>query len=263
VGDEEISEAFVGGSLKHMKSFWRKVIDDDLPTLAAAMAYYCALSLAPFAVITIVVLTFLPSSLEELTAQIALVFGSPAAQMAQRLLDASTNPSSRSWVGVISILLSLVFASAMFAQLQSSLNRIFEVKPRPIRKWLLSRMLSVGLVFVLIFGLFLSSLILQIFHQAPLELFRIALLSLSAVLALKLLPARTVKWHAAIPAGVMTALLFEFGNVVLARYLEISALGSAYGATGTLMIFLLWIYYSALILLFGGEICYFLSYRKR
>ena len=254
-----------------MRAFWLKIVDDDLPTLAAALAYYSALSVAPLAVVTVVILSYLPASVSDLTQQVQILFGQPAAEMAKNLLEQSANPSTRSWAGAFSIGVSLIFASAMFAQLQSSLNRIFQVKARPVRVWFLKRLQSVGLVFVLILSLFLGSIVLVVLKKLPNNLvpislddsFRLISLGLSAVLALKFLPEKKVAWAAALVAGILTGVLFEVGARLFGFYLQATAISSAYGATGTLLVFLLWIFYSALILLFGAEICYFINHRKR
>ncbi len=246
-----------------MRRFWSKLIDDDLPTLAAALSYYSALSLAPLAVITVVVVSYLPSSVQELIAQIQLMFGSPAADMASRIVEQSQQPSTRSWAGILSLAISLIFASAMFAQLQTSLNRIFEVKARPLRVWFVKRLFSVGLVFVFILFLFLSSILIQILNQWNVEHFRWVLMFLSALLALKFLPEKRANWIPAILGSLVATLGFELGNALFGIYLKATAVTSAYGATGALLAFLLWIYYTALILLFGAEVCYALSYRRR
>ncbi len=245
-------------------------MDDDLPTLAAALAYYSALSIAPMAVITMVIISYVPSSIDEITAQIQLVFGSPAADIAKRLFAQSTNPSTRSWAGLISILISVLFASAMFAQLQVSLNRIFEVKSRPIRIWFLKRIQSMGLVFVLILFLFLGSLAIQVLQKWQSgffvshihQNFRLILMMTSPILVLKMLPEKKVSWIGALLGGISTGILFEIGSRLLVKYLQVSAVASTYGAMGTLLAFLLWIYYSALILLFGAEICFYVGTRR-
>lgn len=246
-----------------MKAFWSKIVDDDLPTLAAALSYYSALSLAPLAVIMVVVVSYLPSSVQDLIAQIQLMFGSPAADMASRIVERSQQPSLRTWAGALSLGVSLIFASAMFAQLQTSLNRIFEVKTRPLRVWFLKRLFSVGLVFVFILFLFLSSILLQFLNAWNVEHYRWVLMFLSALLALRFLPEKKTHWIPAIVGSLVTTFGFELGNALFGVYLKATAVASAYGATGALLAFLLWIYYSALILLFGAEVCYALSYRRR
>jgi membrane protein len=183
--------------------------------------------------------------------------------MASRIVERSQQPSLRTWAGAVSVGMSLIFASAMFAQLQTSFNRIFEVKTRPIRVWFVKRLFSVGLVFVFILFLFLSSILLQFLNRWNVEHYRWVLMFLSALLALKFLPEKQTRWVPAILGGLVTTVGFELGNALFGVYLKATAVASAYGATGALLAFLLWIYYSALILLFGAEVCYALSYRRR
>jgi membrane protein len=243
-----------------LKSFVQKVIEDDLPTLAASLAFYSVLSMAPLAVMTIFVLSYLPASVEDFIQQIGLVFGPQASTLAQHLFRQSSETSLRNWAGFGSILLSLIFASAMFAQLQLSLNKIFEIKSQPIHRWILKRLQSMGLVFVLILALFLSSVAMNIlvrfkeFETGGIQLLRITLVILSPCLLLYWLPPKKVVFFAAAVGGVITGLLFELGSWTFTLYLERTAVASAYGAMGSLVVFLLWIYYSALILLFGAEI---------
>jgi membrane protein len=247
------------GALRH---FITKILQDDLPTLAASLAYYSALSMAPLAVVTILILSYLPASVEDMIEQIQMVFGPQAAGLASQIFQQSVEPSLRSWAGVGSVLLSVVFASAMFAQLQVSLNRIFELKTQPIHRWFFKRLQTVGFVFVLILFLFLSSFVMKIFSHFSgwfswtSEAARLLLTVLSPCLLLYWLPERKVSWLAALCGGVITGLLFEIGNRGFGFYLGNTAVASAYGAMGTLMIFLLWIYYSALILLFGAEVAF-------
>ncbi len=253
-----------------LKKFVHKVMDDDLPTLAASLAYYSALSIAPLAVVTLVVLSYLPTSLETIVDQIRFLFGDPAAQIATRLFEQSQKPTARSLASFLSIFVSIVFASAMFVQLQASLNKIFEVKSRPIRVWFFKRIQSMGLVFIFILLLFLSAFALKVLEKYSPEFLeasvgdflRFALLVLSPILLFKFLPETRTYWIPSCIGGLLVGVLFEVGNQFLVSYLKESAAHSAYGAMGSLLAFLLWIYYSAIILLFGAEISRYFSSTK-
>jgi membrane protein len=179
----------------------------------------------------------------------------------------------------VGIAVLLFGATAAFAQLQTSLNRTWKVKVDPnqktsttVRQFLRKRLLSFGLILVLGFlmlvslvisaalaaagvwlegaiGGALSSPILQALNSV------VALCIIAALFAalFKYLPDAEVPWRDVLGGALLTALLFTAGKFVLSRYFGATGAGAAYGAAGSIILILLWIYYSAMILLFGAE----------
>jgi len=261
-------------SESRMKKFLVKIADDDLPTHAAALAYYCALSLAPLAVVTILVLSYLPASIDQILFQVRNLFGSPAADLAKSLFEKTAEPSTRTTAGIASVGISLIFASAAFAQLQNSFNRIFGVRSRPFKKWLSGRIQSMIWVFLFILLLFLAGFFVQILQWAgvtdqgsPEDLAGWGVKATGSILVptllFRYLPQGKVAWKAALLGGVLSGVGFELGARAIQIYLREAAWESAYGTTGVVVIFLLWVYYSSLVLLFCAEVVDFLNPHPR
>jgi len=257
-----------------MKKFLNKLIDDDLPTLAASLAYYSVLSLAPLVVVTILVLSYLPASVDQILSQVRVLFGAPAADMAKNLFEGIEEPSTRTWAGLISVVTSLVFASAAFAQLQNSFNRIFGVRGRPFQQWLKGRLISVGLVFLFILLLFLTGVFVQVLQWMGLThrgstgdwvswAVKVAISILVPAMLFHFLPQGKVAWKAAILGGIASGIGFQLGTRGLQIYLQEAAWKSAYGTTGVVVIFLLWVYFSSLVFLFCAELVDFLNPQRR
>jgi len=257
-----------------MKRFFAKLVEDDLPTLAAALAYYSVLSVAPLAVVTILALSFLPASVDQILVQVKALFGAPAADLAKTLFDRTAEPSVRTTAGIISVTTSLIFASAAFSQLQNSFNRIFEIRTRPFKKWLSGRLQSVGFVFLFILLLLLSAFFMQVLRWlglagqgSQIDLVGWGLKAIASVLVpmllFRFLPQGPVSWRAAIVGGLVAAVGFEIGARGMQVYLQEAAWKTAYGTTGVAVIFLLWVYYSSLVLLFSAELVNLLNPRSR
>jgi membrane protein len=249
---------------------------DGASRLAAAMAYYTVFSLAPLLVIVIAVAGFFfgeTQARDEIIGQLRELIGPTGAEYVRTLLDTSWEPASGLIASLIGLVVLLMGATGAFAHLQEALNLMWEAEPPKrsgIWAYLRQRLLSFSLVltvgFLLLVSLILSAALsaagkyLSGFVPAYLPLLSLLnwLLSFGVTTALfaaiyKILPDAKVRWKNVWLGAAMAALLFSIGRYLIGLYLGRSALGSAYGAAGSFVIILLWIYYSAQILFFGAE----------
>lgn len=251
--------------------------EDNVPLLAAALAYYTIFSLAPVLVIAIAIVGAVfgeDAARGEIVQQIQGLIGTEGAKFVQSMIQNANTPGSGGTVAtIVSTLLLLFGASGVFGQLQMALNTIWEVKPKPgraVKSFLQSRFLSFAMVlvigFLLLVSLVLSAILAgvsayfgRLFPEFIIlgQLFNfilsLAIITLLFAAIYKFLPDVEVPWsNLWIGAGV-TALLFNFGKFLIGLYLGNSGVSSTYGAAGSLVVVLVWVFYSAQIILFGAE----------
>lgn len=260
--------------LRQTVSEWQ---EDKVSRLAASLAYYTAFSLAPVLVIVIAVASFLfeRSTVQtQLIEQLQGLLGQSGASLVQEMLQNSQSQTGEGfWATMISIGLLILGASGLFIQLQDALNTVWNVVPRKDEgfwKLLRDRLLSFGMVVVIGFLLLVSLLIstaltaLNTFFSEAIwgwelgwQLLNAAIsfgvITLLFALIYKILPDVKISWSDVWIGAAMTALLFTFGKALIGLYLGNSSVASTYGAAGSFVVLLLWIYYSAQILLFGAE----------
>lgn len=246
--------------------------DDELMTRAAALAFYSALSFAPLLVLLLwIVASLRPEWQAQLVDSLNGLVG-PRASEAVRLVieNARQRPSVGSMAGVLGLGVTLIGASAVFAQLQGALNRVWSLQPRPgstkgaILGWLRARMHALGLLLSLAFLLVISfsaSALIAVFVRGGTTGWQILEIVISlAVFVLifgaiyKVLPDAIIEWRDAMIGATLTALLFAVGKFAIAVYLDRSNVGGPYGPAGGVVVLLVWVYYSALILLLGAEL---------
>ncbi|HET7267420.1 MAG TPA: YihY/virulence factor BrkB family protein, partial [Oleiagrimonas sp.] len=191
-----------------------------------------------------------------------------ARTMAMTIFDnARERPSLGSITGIASIVMVLVGATTVFAQLQASLNGIWGIRARPGRAvwgWLRQRVLSVGVIaatgFVLIVSLLASAtlgLLLPRHGAAWDAINQVIVAAIMAVLFATLfryLPDARLPWRRVMWGGLITALLFTLGKWAIGLYLSSGSIGGVYGAAGSLAVLLVWVYYSGAIFFFGAEV---------
>jgi membrane protein len=252
-------------------------IDDHAQSMGAALSYYSVFSIAPLLLITISVagLVFGQDAAQgAVVEQLQGLIGEAGAQAVQDLLKNVSKPSA----GVIGTLTGLVVlvigATSVFAELQDDLNRIWQV---PTRKkvsswwaWIRTRLLSMGMIFALGFLLLVSLAASAAFDAfaswstsaiagwEPLAHainFVLSLVLTTALFAMiyRFMPQATIEWRDVAIGALVTALLFSIGKYLIGLYIGKSALASGFGAAGSLAVLLAWIYYSAQIFLFGAE----------
>ena len=244
-----------------------RFIDADLLSQAAALAFYAVLSLAPLVLLLLWLSnTILPSAREALVGQVGMLVGGDAQRVAQSVLDAAREgPDTRSITGWWSVLWLFIGATAVFAQLQDVLNRIFRTDAThlpDVVTWLRKRVFSFSLVFALGFLLLISmtvSTALQLLFATVDWLLPILAICVSwLVYAIgfafmyHFLPDRRVHWRQALAGGALTAVLFMAGRSLIAAYLQHATPTSIYGSMGTLALALLWIYYACLVVFVGA-----------
>jgi membrane protein len=246
--------------------------DDELMTRAAALAFYSALSFAPLLVLLLwVVASLRPEWQAQLINSLNGLVGPRASGAVELVIEnAKQRPSVGSMAGLIGLGVTLVGASAVFAQLQGALNRVWSLQPRPgntshaILGWLRARVHALGLLLSLAFLLVISfsaSAMIAVFVRGGtvgwhvLEMvisFGVFILIFGAIY--KVLPDAIIAWRDALIGASLTALLFAIGKYAIGIYLERSNVGGPYGPAGGVVVLLVWVYYSALILLLGAEL---------
>lgn len=245
----------------------RRFIDAELLSQSAALAFYAVLSLAPMLLLILWLATqLLPGAQEALLQQIGLLAGPEPERVARTIVaNARVRPGAGSFASLWGTALLFVGATAVFAQLQDALNKIFRTDAARLpglMAWLRKRVFSFGLVFGLGFLLLVSMTIntfLQlVFGQVQWMLPLMATLATWAIYAsvfavmYHYLPDRHVGWRHALAGGGATALLFLLGRAAIGWYLARSDPGSAYGSAGAMILALVWIYYAGLVVFIGA-----------
>jgi membrane protein len=263
----------------------RDFVDDDAMTLGAALAFYTALSLAPLLVLLVWFASFLgENTQQQLVSQIQGVVGPQAAGAIGGIIaSARSQPSAGNFAGLVSLATLFFSVSGLFAQLQYALNRIWDVEASPaksgVRVWLRKRLLSLGtfvsIAFLLVVSMAVTAAVAAVmrFAQGFLPgigtiwyavawLVSLALTALTFALVYKVLPDVRIAWRDVLVGAVATALLFAVGRWGIGLYLGRSAVGSPYGAAGSLIVLLVWVYYASLILFVGAELTQVLARRS-
>lgn len=245
----------------------KRFVEIDVLTQAASVSFYALLSMAPLLVLLLwLTASLYPPAQQALITQINDVAGSSAATVADTVLkNADNQPDVGSLAGVWSTLLLFIGATAVFAQLQNSLNLIFNTSGERldgIVAWLRKRVFSFGVVLALGFLLILSmtaTTMLQVaFAQLPSVLPAIGYLTSLALYTVGFaflyhyLPDRRVAWRQAFIGGAITSGLFALGRYGIGLYIATVAPGSAYGSMGALVISLVWIYYATVVFFVGA-----------
>jgi membrane protein len=257
-------------------------VDHGDLTLAASIAYYTALSLAPLLVLGLWLAASIdPKAQGELIDQIGFLAGNDARVAIQLIVDnASAKPSVGSVAGWLGIGVLLFSATAVFSQLQAALNAIWKVEQTIADKpaylvwaWARRRLLSIGILAAVMFVLSVSLLVsaalaFVLSRSGPVwdvlnQLVAIAVFVCLFAALFKYLPDTRLSWRDTWIGAVATALLFAAGKFAIGQYLAHSAIGGAYGPAGSLVVLLVWVYYSAAIFLFGAELVQALVLARR
>jgi membrane protein len=261
-------------------------VDDDAMTLAAALAYYTALGLSPMLVLLIWLATFAGEDMQQrLVAELQGLVGPQGGQALKAVVDnADATPQLGTIAGIVSLVTLLFSVSGVFGQLQAALNRMWDVKAAPVTThgnwiWIRKRLLSIG-AFVSVGFLLIVSLAVTAFVEGWTERLRQGLpgtafawefvtfvvsLIVSALLfalIFKVLPDVKLGWRDTAVGGVATAILFSIGRWLIGLYLGRSSIGSAYGAAGSLVVVLVWVYYASLVVFLGAELTQVLARRR-
>jgi membrane protein len=248
----------------------------NAPRLGASVAFYTLLSFAPLLILiaAVVALVFTKeASHKDLVDQARQMIGTRGADTVNSLLANAQKPSSGILASILAFLTLLFGASSVFAELRDALNIIWNVTPQSSSGWkgmLKDRLFSFGMVlsvgFLLLVSLMLSAALAflgKFFGQAvpipPAMLEAVnfvvsfAVITVLFALMFKFVPAVHIPWRDVLIGAVGTALLFTIGKFLLGLYLGKASVGSAYGAAGSLVAVIVWVYYSAQIFFFGAE----------
>jgi len=247
-------------------------LEDKASRLAASLAYYTMLSIAPLLIISIKVIGLVfgaeaaRGGIEQYLAQ---TVGAKGAAAAQEIIKHAGESGSGVLATLISTIVLLFSASGVFGELQDAIDTIWEVKPKPDRTWrdvVRERFFSFALVFGVIFLLLVTLVIntalsalthvlggQQIFWQLANVVVSTAVVICLFAMIFKYLPDAQVRWRYVWVGATVTGVLFTFGKFLLAWYLGRASTTSVYGAAGSLVALLIWVYYSGQILFFGAE----------
>lgn len=260
-----------------LKASFTGFIDHKVTKLSGSLAYYTVFSMAPLLVVIISLCgIFLGKEAAEgqIYAQLDGFMGKDTALQLQQIIKNAAISGKGKLAFIIGIVTLLVGATTVFSDIQDSINMIWGLKPKPKRGWLKmlqNRFLSFSVIVSLGFLLLVSLAITAIldgfsgrlraqYADVSVVLFYIVnqLVTLTVVSAIfavifKVLPDAIIRWKDVISGSVVTALLFMLGKFAISVYIGQSNVGSTYGAAGSLVILLLWTYYSSIILYFGAE----------
>jgi membrane protein len=259
-----------------LSATYAKWTDDHAQGLGAALAFYAVFSLAPLLLIVIAIagLVFGQEAAQgQIIGQIQGLVGEDSATAIQNMIEEARKPAAGIIATVLAIVMLLLGATGVFAQLQEALNTIWRVEKKPeqgIWKLLKDRFISLmavlGTGFLLLISLVISAGLSAVgatlghFLTIPEFLLQLinffvsfTIVTLLFAMIYKLLPDISIQWGDVWIGAVMTSLLFTIGKFLIGLYLGKSDVGIAYGAAGSLVVILIWVYYASQIFLFGAE----------
>lgn len=251
-------------------------VEQSVPRLGAALSFYTIFALAPLFVIVLAIAGLWfgeEAARRELFGQVSGLVGSEGGEAIQALVSAAHKTAAGTWATILALVTLFIGATGVFVQLQDALNEVWGVQRLPgsgLRNFIKSRLLSfsliVGLGFLLLVSLVISTALAALgkFMSGMLPgqetiwqvinfLISFCVITLLFALIFKVLPDVKIAWRDVWVGAVLTALLFNLGQFLIGLYLGKSSVASAYGAAGSLVLVLLWVYYSAQILFFGAK----------
>jgi membrane protein len=251
--------------------------NDNVPRLGASLSYYTLFALAPVLVVAIAIagLAFGPEAVRgEIVGQVRGLVGEEGGRAVQAMLEGASKKSESRLATVLGLLTFFIGATGAFLELQTALNGIWRVKPKEGGNWLkelvVQRMVSFGLVigvgFLLLVSLLVSAALSALHRymgltfpglaevwQAVNVLVSFGVITLLFAMVYRVLPDVQLTWRDVWLGAVVTACLFSVGKFLIGLYLGTSSLASTYGAAGSVVVLLLWVYYSSQIVLLGAE----------
>ncbi|QEC69394.1 YihY/virulence factor BrkB family protein [Panacibacter ginsenosidivorans] len=266
----------IKGLWQILKQTFKEFADLKITRMSAALAYYTVFSIAPMLIVIITLCDiFLGREAIEgqVFEQIRSFVGDSAALQIQELIKNATISKDISWASVVGIIALIFAATSVFAEIQDSINLIWRLKAKPRKGWLkllINRVLSFSMVvslgFILLVSLVVNAALnlledhllsmfpgMQIYIAYALNiLLQFITISFLFGTIFKVLPDAKIHWKNVRSGAFTTALLFMLGKFAVSYYLGKSHISSSYGAAGSLVIILLWVYYSAIILYFGA-----------
>jgi membrane protein len=260
-----------------LKDTFSGISENRITKLSASLAYFTIFSMGPLLVM-IIWLTGIFLSREAIEGKVYAVLvdfvGSDTAAQLQEIIKSASVDNQGLIAGIIGLVTLLIGATSVFAEIQDSINIIWGLKPKPKKGWLkylknrfLSFSIIISLGFLLLVSLALSALVEAIsnqlqnyFPEVTIVVFYIINLILTIGIStlifatiFKVLPDAKIKWQDVFIGAVVTAVLFLIGKFGISFYISKTKVGSTYGAAGSLVVLLVWVYYSSIILYLGAE----------
>jgi membrane protein len=251
-------------------------LDDNMMLHAAGLAFYTIFSLAPLLVIIIALTGFFfgeQAASGQLSSYMEEIVGAELAEAVENIVSAVSGGTTGTFASIISTFILIFAATTVLTQLKESLNTIWSVDKslkQPVKMFFINRLLSLALIFILATALiatFFISTIVSIISPFLSQIFpeQIAIYSfLNSIffvlvgtllfsIIYKLLPDIRVKWSDVLVGAFVTSLLFLLGRYLVTYYLTNAAMSSTYGAAGSFVIFLIWVYYNVMVIFLGAE----------
>ena len=270
--------------LNLIKATFTAWIDDNAPSMGAALAYYTVFSIAPLLLIVISIAGLIfgvDVARGEIFAQLQGLMGTTGALVVQGLLESVSKPAESVTAAIVGVILLLIGATTVFAELQDDLDRIWRAPKRTqdagifglIRTRVLSFGMILGIGFLLIVSLIFSAALAALGKWwEPLfggfwllanlvdVTLSFVLITIAFAMIYKLMPRMKIDWRDVWIGALVTAFLFTIGKFLIGFYIGRSGIASGFGAAGSLVVVLVWIYYSAQIFLMGAEFTRIYSY---
>lgn len=266
-----------------IKLSYNKFSDENTMGMAAALAYYTMFSLPPILIVIISLSGFIidqEDMKQHLFSEISLLIGSESTDQIFNIIDQIGLFQQVTWATVLSIVILLFTGTTLFSTIKRSLNHIFRVKAKPkygILKELRDRALSLGMIVIM--GLILmGSLVLNtlvnvadvyviklfpnaegVIHSFGTSTIPFFLDVLTFLLVLRILPDARLKWKDAMVGAVVIALLFNLGKHLINLYVNHSTIANIQDAAGSVLVIMVWIFYSSIIFYFGAQLTYVYS----
>ena len=251
--------------------------EDKIPKYSASLAYTTVFSFGPLLIVIIFLCSIFfgqEATQGKIYSQMQQFVGEDAALQLQTIIQNASLHGKKTFAAVIGIITLLLGATAVFAEIQDSINTIWGLKAKPkkgmlkiLRNRFLSFSVVVSLGFLLLVSLAISTIVeglsdklkasfpdvtVVVFYMLNLLISFVVITALFAVI-FKVLPDAKTKWKDILPGALASGILFMIGKFAISFYIGKSNVGSTYGAAGSLVILLLWVYYSAMILYLGAE----------
>lgn len=261
---------------KMLKQSGSEFFEDNVLKMSAALAYYTLFAFAPMMVVIISIVQFFygeDAVQGNVYPQIVGIVGAEAGLQIQQMIQNAAVSGSGTISTIISVIMLIVLATGVFVEIQDSINTIWNLKPKPKKgfvKLILNRVISFSMVvslgFIMLVALMVNTVIESLTHRLE-TLFpeamvyvvyginlilTFAITTLLFAIIFKVLPDAKIEWKTVWGGAIATSILFMLGKFGITLYINYSDVGSTYGAAGSIIILLLWVYYSSLILYFGA-----------
>jgi membrane protein len=261
---------------KMLKQSGSAFVDDNVMKMSAALAYYTLFALAPMMVVVISIVQFFYGAdavQGNVYPQIAGIVGPEAGLQIQQMIQNAAVSGSGTFSTIVSVVMLIILATGVFVEIQDSINSIWCLKAKPQKgflKLIVDRVISFSMVislgFIMLVALMvntvvesLSSRLESLFPDAMVYvvygvnlLLTFLITTFLFAIIFKVLPDAKVEWKTVWGGAIATSILFMLGKFGITLYINSSDVGSTYGAAGSIIILLLWVYYSSLILYFGA-----------